>query len=116
MEFQKYNVKEKKKKNNSEENLSHGKSNRGAPGRTWWLADQEGKAEGDTQVFILWGRVDGGVTTGVSTEEAEALPEQGDLPARRLKDSQAIMPEAVEYMNLNAGAKEARNENHMHRS
>ena len=38
----------------SEENLSHGKSNRGAPGRTWWLADQEGKAEGDTQVFILW--------------------------------------------------------------
>lgn len=51
-----------------------------------------------------------------STEEVEALPEQGDLPVRCLKDIQAIMPEAVEYMNLNTGAQEARNENHMRRS
>lgn len=37
----------------SEENLNHGKSNRGATGRTWWLTDQERKPEDATQVFIL---------------------------------------------------------------
>lgn len=37
----------------SEENLNHGKSNRGATGRAWWLIDQERKPESATQVFIL---------------------------------------------------------------
>lgn len=37
----------------SEENLNHGKSNRGATGRTWWPTDPERKPESATQVFIL---------------------------------------------------------------
>ena len=35
------------------DNLNHGKSNRGATRRAWWLIDQERKPESATQVFIF---------------------------------------------------------------
>ena len=35
------------------ENLNHGKSNRGATRRAWWLIDQERKPGSATQVFIF---------------------------------------------------------------